>query len=93
MSSSARQADSMLQSIVSCQRQRDETRREVLARRAIFVSSFKSLASRDVSSRQALPAICLHHHHPTPARTKTEPRAKRAEERIIVEGGQVRLIW
>lgn len=29
MSSSARQAEDLLQSIVSCQRQRDETRREV----------------------------------------------------------------
>lgn len=40
LSSSARQAENMLQSIVSCQRQRDETRRQVLAGRAIFVSSF-----------------------------------------------------
>lgn len=55
----------LLQRIVSCQRQRDETRREVLAHRAIFVSSFKPLASRDVSNRPALPAILF--ASPTPA--------------------------
>lgn len=74
LSSRARQAEDMLQSIVSCQRQRDETRREVLARRAIFVSSFKSLPSRDVSSRPALPAICLHHP------PRHEPKQSQAEK-------------
>jgi hypothetical protein len=62
---------------------RDGTGREVLARRAMFVSSFQSLASRDVSNRPALPAICLHHQttHP-PARTKTGPgpRGPRGED-------------
>lgn len=71
--SSARQAENMLQSIVSCQRQRDKTRRDALARRAIFVSSFKPSVSRDVSSRLALQAICLR-HYPSTNQNKTKPR-------------------
>ena len=61
---------------------RDGTGREVLARRAMFVSSFQSLASRAVSNRPALPAICLHHPPPPPARTKTGPgpRGPRGED-------------
>lgn len=53
-----------------------ETRRDgrFLARRAIFVSSFKSLPSRDVSSRPALPAICLHHP------PRHEPKQSQAEK-------------
>lgn len=66
---------------------RDETRG--LAGRAIFVSSFRSLASRDVSSRPALPAICLHR---APRHEPKQPQAKRAEG-IIVEEGLVRVIW
>lgn len=54
---------------------RDETGR--LARRAIFVSSFKSLPSRDVSSRPALPAICLHH---PPRHEPKHGQGRRAEK-------------
>lgn len=86
MSSRARQAEDMLQSIVSCQRQRDETRREVLARRAIFVSSLsRSPAAMFQAGRPCQRSVCT--THPGTSQNRARPR------KIIVGEELVRLIW
>lgn len=87
MSSSARQAEDMLQSIVSCQRQRDETRREVW-----LIGRFSShLLSRSPAAmfQAGRPYQSIMFTPPTPARAKTEA----GRGKIIVGEELVRLIW
>lgn len=76
MSSSARQAEDLLQSIVSCQRQRDETRREVwLVGRFSSHLLSRSPAAMFQAGRPCQRSVCT--THPGTSQNRARPREDR----------------
>lgn len=83
MASSARQAEDMLQSIVSCQRQRDETRREVwLVGRFSSHLLSRSPAAMFQAGRPCQRSVCTAH----PGTNPNSPRPREPREELWRKG-------